>query len=51
MDAKRSYFKTVDHKDFLTINNNESVFFGPKMGQTKCKPLRMRYFLTLFMRY
>ena len=39
MDSKRS-FKTVSHKDLLTINNNESVFFGSKMSQTKHKPLR-----------
>ena len=45
MDSKRS-FKTVSHKDLLTINNNESVFFVSKMGQTKDKPLRTRDFLS-----
>ena len=40
MHSKRRSFKTVSHKDLLTINNNESVFFGSKMSQTKHKPLR-----------
>ena len=48
MDPKRRYFETVSHKDLLTINNNESVFFGSKMGQTKLKSLRAKGFLTFF---
>ena len=47
MDSKSGSFKTVSHKDLLTINYNESVFFGSKMDQTKCKPLRMTDFLGL----
>ena len=48
MDSKRRSFKTVSHKDLLTINNNVIVFFGSKMGQTKRKPLRARYFPRFF---
>ena len=51
MDSKRrSSFKTVNHKDLLTINNNESVFFVSEMGQSKHKPLRMRDFVRFFVR-
>ena len=49
-DSERRFFKTVSHKDLLTINNNEIVFFGSKMGQTKHKPLRTRDFLRFFAR-
>ena len=33
--TQKGLLKSVSHKDFLTINNNESVFFGSKMGKTK----------------
>ena len=49
MDSKR-FFKTVGHKDLLTISNNELVCFGFKMGQIKHKPLKTRSFLRLFVR-
>ena len=47
---KEGLLKLSATKDLLTINNNESVFFGSKMGQTKSKPLRVRYFLRFFTR-
>ena len=45
-----SIVKTVSHKNLLTVNNNEKVFFGSKMGQTKHKPFRMRDFIRFFVR-
>ena len=44
MGQKRRSFKTVSCSHLLTINFNESMIFRSKMGQTKHKPLRMRYF-------
>ena len=49
-DSKRWSFKTVSHKDLLTINNNESVSFGSNVSQTKRKSLRTRDFLMFFAR-
>ena len=45
MGSKRRSFKIVSHKDLLTINHNESMFFGSKIGQTNHKRLRTRDFL------
>lgn len=47
--AKKISFKTVSHKPFLTINVNRYPF-GSKIGQTKHKPLRTKYFLSFFVR-
>ena len=50
MDSKRRSFKALSHKDLLTINNNESVFFGSKMDKTKHKPSRATDFFRFFAR-
>ena len=48
MHSKIRSFKTVSHKHLQTINNNESKFFGSKMGQTNHKTLRTREFIRFF---
>ena len=47
---KEGFYKTVSHKELLTINNNKSVFSESKMGQTKHKPLMARDFLRFFVK-
>ena len=37
MGSKRRSFRTVSHKDLLTINASKSMFSEFKMGQTKHK--------------
>ena len=47
---KRRSFQTVSHKNFLTMNSNESLFLVCKMGQTKHKSLRTRDLFRFFAR-
>ena len=49
MGQKRS-FKSVGHKNLLTISVNKSILLGSKIGQIKYKSVGMRDFLRFFAR-